>query len=271
MRRLLLTAIAILVSPLALGQDDTVDEAPEIRRYTVEVIIFGYAEEVSVGTEMFLPDAPVIEDFDAEPAGDFVFGDAITEPPPDALEEEFTDETEPDASVDEFILHIEDEFTLGDIASRLERLDVYEPIMHFAWTQETRPEEETRPIDLAELGPPPDGLSGSFTLYLSRYLHLVVDLTLDEAPALTEPVAIDDSVFSFSDPRSGYAVEAPERGAVRFRIEEDRIFKNGDLRYFDHPKFGVLAKITRVEEEEHEVEPEMLGDGPAELSGGVSQ
>ena len=32
-----------------------------------------------------------------------------------------------------------------------------------------------------------------------------------------------------------------------YRIEEDRIVKNGDVRYFDHPKFGVVVKVTRVE------------------------
>jgi hypothetical protein len=271
MRRLLVHAIATLLSPIAFGQDVPVEETPEIRSYTVEVIIFGYAEGVSVGTEQFLPDAPIVEDIDAGLAGDFVFGDATTEPAPTAIQEEAAPDSESDAFVDEFILHIEDEFTLGDIASRLERLDVYEPIMHFAWTQETHPEEETRAIDLESFGPAPDGLSGSFRLYLSRYLHLVVDLTLDETPVLQDPVAIDDSVFSFSDARTGYAVEEPETGMVRFRIEENRIFKNGDLRYFDHPKFGVLAKIIRVEEEEPEVEPEMLGDAPVDLSGGISQ
>ena len=36
--------------------------------------------------------------------------------------------------------------------------------------------------------------------------------------------------------------------------------KNGELRYFDHPKFGVLAKITRVEEPEAgELEPQLIG------------
>jgi len=39
---------------------------------------------------------------------------------------------------------------------------------------------------------------------------------------------------------------------VRYRILDDRIFKNGETRYFDHPKFGVVARITRVEEEELE-------------------
>ena len=38
--------------------------------------------------------------------------------------------------------------------------------------------------------------------------------------------------------------------------------RNGELRYFDHPKFGVLAKITRIETEEEEDggEDEFLGD-----------
>lgn len=267
MRRLLLPAIATLLSPLALGQETLIGETPEIRRYTVEVIIFRYAEEVSVGTEVFLPDVPVLETFAAEPVAERVFGDTIAEP----VDTEPPATAEAESQVDEFVLHIEDEFTLGDIAGRLERLDVYEPVMHFAWTQETRPQQETRAIDLELLGPAPDGLSGSFKLYLSRYLHLVVDLTLDEAPAVSDPVAIDDSMFAFSDARSGYDFDVPEPGPVRFRIQEDRIFKNGDLRYFDHPKFGILAQITRVEEEEHEVEAEMLGDDPRNLPGSVSQ
>ena len=43
---------------------------------------------------------------------------------------------------------------------------------------------------------------------------------------------------------------------VRYRIQENRILKNGELRYFDHPKFGVLAKVTRVEDEEEDARRE---------------
>ena len=35
--------------------------------------------------------------------------------------------------------------------------------------------------------------------------------------------------------------------------------KNGELRYFDHPKFGVLAQVSRVEEEEPPEDSELLG------------
>ena len=48
---------------------------------------------------------------------------------------------------------------------------------------------------------------------------------------------------------------------VYYRIQEDRILKNGELRYYDHPKFGVLAKVTRVEEEEATDVNELLGYG----------
>ena len=131
--------------------------------------------------------------------------------------------------------------------------------MHFGWTQPAFPEEETPPIDLTLVGEPPEGLAGTFTLYLSRYLHLVVDLALDAPAEFEEEVIDDDDFFSFGDARREYGDALP----IRFRIQDDRIFKNGDLRYFDHPRFGVLAKITRVEEPEEETED----DGFESLAG----
>lgn len=213
-------------------------------RYTVEVIIFEYAEEVSAGTERFLPEEPPLAHPDAPVEGDLVFDDSDA----GTVEEAPL----PEADGPEFVLHGQDEFTMTDIASKLERLDVYRPVMHFSWTQATRPEAETQPIDLHSLAEPPQGLEGSFTLYLSRFLHLVVDLALEQRPGLADPFAIDEPVSEYRDGRGGasYGEAVPPR--VRFRIFEDRIFKSGDLRYFDHPKFGVLAKITRVEEPDDE-------------------
>ena len=249
MGRLTLTIAAFLGAAAVWAQEIIEEEVPDVRRYTVEVIIFEYAESVSIGTEVFEPDEPPPEVLEQPPA-EFIFEDIPAEPEPLAEEEPL--EEVPQGP--EFILHLEDEFTLMDVAERLERLDVYKPVLHFAWTQVTTPDEETLAIDLPALVEPPEGLSGSFRLYLSRYLHLVVDLTLDETFANGEPVAIEESSFVFSDRRAGFAEPTPPR--VRFRIQEDRIFKNGDLRYFDHPKFGVLARITRVEEAEPEVEDE---------------
>jgi hypothetical protein len=49
-------------------------------RYTVEVIIFEYAQEVSAGTEQFLPEEPPLPAPDAAEEQELVFGDAVAEP-----------------------------------------------------------------------------------------------------------------------------------------------------------------------------------------------
>ncbi len=72
---------------------------------------------------------------------------------------------------------------MNDTARRLELLEVYDPVMHFGWTQATWPAEETLPIELSRFRGVPRGLEGRFTLYLGRYLHLVVDLALDAPDA----------------------------------------------------------------------------------------
>ena len=236
--------LSSLLVPLAMAQDEVsteaLEEEEEIRRYTVEVIIFSYEEDVSVGTEMFPPDPPPEEPTVGELL-ELLEEEATME---ELVADEVSAEEDEEARELEFVLLTEEEFTLGDVAHQFALLDVYETVMHFGWTQATYPEEETQPIELRVFGEPPDGLDGSLTLYLSRYLHLVVDLAMQ---AQIEPRARRSYFGDIAEP-----AEQP----VFYRIQEDRIFKNGDIRYFDHPRFGVVAKITRVEEEEPEEETE---------------
>ena len=258
--RLLATTFCATV---AIAQDDLAEVQPdeeEIRRYTVEVIIFSYEEEVSVGTEVFLPDEPPPENADL-----LIDLDQLERQPPDLVATVFGDDAAADARARklELVLLPEEELTLDKVARQFELLDVYETVMHVGWTQPTLPPEDTRPLRLRVLGDPPAGLEGSFTLYLSRYLHLVVDLAVDasdDAAAASRtgnsPVYSDDPGYSFGDSRRQYGDDfgRPVQ-PVRYRIQENRIVKNGELRYFDHPKFGVLAKVTRIEEAEEDEEP----------------
>ena len=67
----------------------------------------------------------------------------------------------------------------------------------------------------------------------------------------TEVVVIDQDKSTLGDVRISSTVRiagGPESCPPGYRIQENRILKNGELRYYDHPKFGVLAKVTRVEE-----------------------
>lgn len=254
MRKLTITLLSLAMFLPAMAQemlgDIELEEVPEIRRYTVEVIVFRYAQEVMTGSEIFLRDEPEPELLPRDEDIEFV------EELPVEPGEEF--EPLPDA---ELVLLDEADFQLGDIMDRMKRLDIYEPIMHFGWTQATWPNEQTDAIPLHRLALPSAGLDGELTLYLGRYLHLVVDLQLQATDVLG---ISQDEVERLGDVMVGDLLNGtgalPEAPPAYYRIQEDRILKNGELRYYDHPKFGVLAKVTRVEDEEEE-------SGAAELLG----
>jgi hypothetical protein len=258
MNKLTHSLLFLLLALPAMAQESVdATEEQEIRRYTVEIIVFKYAQDVSGGSEVFLGDKITIDETPLQEDLE------ILDPrPPEPQEvEEKPGQPLPDI---ELILLQRNDYQLNDIKDMLRRVDAYEPIMHFGWTQATWPEEETEALPLYRFAEPPAGLDGSLKLYLSRYLHLVVDLQLD-APGVTS--MSQDEVEQAGDIQTvgdllGYASDQPQRGPVRYHIEENRILKNGELRYYDHPKFGVLAKVTRVEQEEEDPEEsELLGYG----------
>ncbi|MDH5303250.1 MAG: peptidoglycan binding protein CsiV [Gammaproteobacteria bacterium] len=227
-RKSKLLLLATLLPALATAQDELLDEEPaEIRLYSVEVIVFTYADGGSPGSEIFLPD-PI------EPAPDEagLIGELAVVP---------LQRRDPGYVDNAPILLPEDQLSMRDVFEKLQRLDAYEPLLHFGWTQPGLPQDETVAVPLSALGQLPAGLEGSFTLYLGRYLHLVVDLALTEPATAAEYVDQSGAIREFE-----YSLP-PLDGPVRFRIREDRILKSGDIRYFDHPKFGVVAKLLRVE------------------------
>ena len=222
----MLLTLPALMTTSAAAENDTGAAADRNRRYTVEMIIFSYAQDVGTGSEVFTP----------------VF------PPADALN---TDMANAEAAIRreqelplatrmrpyEIVRLASSDFSMDEIYDHIRRLDVYRPLMHFGWTQETRPENETGARPLASFSRPPNGLDGDLTLYLGRYLHLVVDLKLDAR-----------------------GLDASGSAPIRYHIDENRIIRNGEIRYFDHPKFGLLAKVLRVDAKDDDPldEPELF-------------
>jgi len=248
--------LLLLTFSIAHAQEPEVEDEPEIRRYAVELIIFRYAQEVGAGSEVFIPEDATIEEIELR--------DVV---PPVLEVPAAADPTLAESDALRFVSDIrkleEDEYTMSDILGRLERLEVYEPITHFGWSQSTWPEHDKEPVMLSRFVRPPEGLEGELTLYLSRFLHLVVDLQLDEPPR--ENAVPDDPMTSYGDYRTLNEIRQ-QAAQVRYRIEEDRIFRSGELRYFDHPKFGVLARVSRVEEAVDDAE-EIGADEAGELLG----
>ena len=256
--------------PELLLDEETVEP---IRRYTVELIIFAYGDSVSAGTEIWIPDEATIETADPT-TGDEYFDADFSEfdEPGEALTEIEVPEIGRRYMDLELVLFGEDDYTMTEIYDKLVELEAYEPLVRAGWTQPTYEKELTGPIALQSLAEVPLWLDGSLTLYLGRYLHLVVDLTMDaDRTRSEEPADATTAVLTFGDSRVQNEYELIDAYGelipppVRYRIFEDRIVKNGDIRYFDHPKFGVIAKITRFEEPEEE---EFIDDTDDLLPGG---
>lgn len=278
LQRLTGAAVLMLLAVAAFGQQSVVpgataleSETEEVRRYTVELIIFEYLNRSSAGTEIFDPDLPPVppeEDafysdkslemlIDAEPfgvdqpdSGDVMFdenGDLVAEPVVNV--DDIAIEMIPTYEQAGFKVLGPEEYVLNDAYERLQNLDAYRPLMRVAWTQPTLEKDDTFPITLRRLGNPPLRLDGTVTLYLSRFLHLVVDLALEEKTPIRNTPA-NNRLRRFGDDDSGFGFDSDfVNSSTFYRINEDRIVRNGELRYYDHPRFGVLAKITRVEED----------------------
>lgn len=252
-----LSAAAQLLPEEPLEGEEVVEEA---RIYGVEIIVFEYASNVTAGNEIFEAiEDEEIESDNAIPAfGDMAAESAVQPDQVDAVEfGDFTDVVEeeiteleliPSMSTVNFRLLTAEELTMVGIHERLVTLDAYEPVLWSGWMQSTHEKDATPSIQLRALGTPPLHIDGTLTLYLKNYLHLVVDLTREQKIARFQPIIRHEQPSRDnvrSDRNNEYT--AADMQTIIYQIQEDRLFQSGQLRYYDHPKFGVLARVTRVE------------------------
>lgn len=269
-----------LVTEDARGQQQAVPNAitleteeEEIRRYSVELIIFEYAGTAANSAEFFPPEmpeeSPADEQVEEIVLPEYRFEPLIVRPEDEAFQPLPGEELEeiPTHESRGFEMMDPEEYQLTAAFERLTTLDAYRPLMHTGWTQPTLEKDDTAPLKLRRIGDPPLRLNGTVSLYLSRFLHLVVDLALEDWKPVRMAPAVE-RLRGFGDARiqPGFAIDsASARQTTVYRIQEDRIMRNDEVRYFDHPKFGVIARITRIEE----AEPDAL-DTTGDLLPGIA-
>lgn len=157
-----------------------------------------------------------------------------------------------------------DAFQLDEVAARIRGSRGYRLLLHESWSQPGFPSEASQPVDLLvleqlrSLGPvtdntrPPDtnrpvqpspdgsealnpalpSLSGTITLYRSRYLHLSFDLSY-----------------------------LAEEGAG-FVIRQRRRMRSSELHYLDSPGLGVIALVVPIKNQPPEEEIDDQVDAP---------
>lgn len=252
----LFPVLLALVAAGAAAQEIAPLDLPTLAgpRYKVELIVFAYDRSVSYGNEVFVPEEPDPLLFPGEPEDEPAMDEPLVYEDPSLLATEPAGEEDQPQPLDDIFaaepatrriaLELLDrqDARIEEIHRKLANLGAYHPLMRAAWVQSTPAKAEAPAIHLQALGGAPPELDGTVTLYLGRFVHLVVDVAMDAGDEAAEAAPRDAPVY-FGDDRPGGYFGAP---VLRYRISEDRIMRDGDVRYFDHPRFGVIARVTRV-------------------------
>ncbi len=225
---------------------------PALPQYQVEVLIFAHREfdrsEEQFTTENDRSLLLGVEPLRAPPVfDDSNFGPLAQNPPPAGQPDPPGADSPPPGSDplaaegNEFRFRLlrPEELQLTTQYRMLERnAQAYAPLLHGGWVQPGLPETDARPFDLAMLGA--TNPMGSIRLYLSRFLHVKLDLSYQDPAGAAIPA---------QPPAFGNELaEVPI--APRYRLAADRPTRSGELHYFDHPAFGVLIKVTPVRPEQ---------------------
>lgn len=196
-------ALFCLSSSLVVAQDE---EPEPLRDFKVELIVFEYTNATATAEDWTGPTAT--ED-PTEPAA-----------------------RGPKKAALQFQSVPGDELELTELATKMRQSRDFRPLVHTAWTQPGYRKNEAPALALQRVARLPSRLAGHATLYLSRYLHLTLDLNLRARPGTQ--TAGDANSFAQSQETPVYS------------LLEKRRLRSGELHFFDHPQFGVLVKVSPV-------------------------
>lgn len=140
----------------------------------------------------------------------------------------------------------------------------YRPVLHVAWQQPGTGSERSRAVHLERLkieqpvhnapvpapsepgvaGPvyvvPESLLEGTLRLRVSRFLHVDVDMAFFPETVPAPPVV---------QPSAGAegGVPQPNQSADYVRLRQSRKILLNELHYFDHPLFGIIVQVSRLQ------------------------
>ena len=126
---------------------------------------------------------------------------------------------------------------MSAIYNRLNRLRVYEPVIWGGWEQRLTNEQNAFPVNLRSIKNTLGKFDGDIKFYESSggRLRLSVDIEMYE------------KIEILANESDG---ELHEQMINTYKISNDKEMRYDELRYFDHPKFGLIAKIQKQEPSE---------------------
>lgn len=131
---------------------------------------------------------------------------------------------------------------LGKAVAAMKEQEKYVVMAHKRWTQGAEA-KSTSPV--MRISTEEGELDGTFTFYMSRFLHVQLQLLLKEQAEATDQAAPPATTAANAPSNSAEPVATP---VLAYRIEESRRIRSNQVHYFDHPKFGALVRISPLED-----------------------
>lgn len=222
--------------------------------YRVEVVIVGYFDESSAASEHWAIalEQPLDETMIEDTVGDqeFLLQEADAEVESLNLE---PDVTEPDPAAG--LIRPASGLDFRSAAQRFNYRQDMQVLWHQAWLEKIQDQDNAiaHEIDISgEKNGLQSQITGTISLYKSRFLHIQPDLKLQQN--------VQGYTDNPDDPYSSERQWLPIRAA---HIDRSRRMRSNEIHYLDHPLLGIVAKVTPIETAEEETAAPSDSDSPA--------
>ena len=240
-------------------QANTEDSQPVQKQYyIVEVVLFQHLNEQGKLDEFWnKPNifaeglAPANNNFDARSSEDNLTDDTPALAEYDLQNKRFSPLRNGIAATSS------ENYKLTDSAAHLRYSKDFKLLAHFGWTQRSLSKKRALPIRITA-NQFSDNLlpSGELKLYVSRYLHMLVDLKsskCDYPAPQNERVTDEDLDKKLESGVSKFEIEADLKNESdnsnqcvnkTYKFTQNRKMRSRELHYIDNPVYGVLVYVT---------------------------
>ena len=254
--------------------DDEQNKPVKKQYYIVEVILFRHLNEQGKLDEFWNKPGFFDESLDSHYGSNQLTNNASTINPVNASQNVLTDDIPALAEYDLQSKHFSplrngiaklsaENYKLADSAAHLRYSPNYKLLAHFGWTQRSLSKRQALPIRIIS-HQFSDSLipDGEIKLYVSRYLHMLVDLSASQCEYTEKQIegvsdkTLDEQLESGmskqeiqaemekSNIASNNMADSNQCINKVYQFKQNRKMRSRELHYIDNPVFGLLVYVT---------------------------
>ena len=141
------------------------------------------------------------------------------------------------------------DFSLSEEVSKIARSRDFRVIGTKSWFQTVKNKDKAQHIFIDSNFFKGTRIFGFLKLYKERFLHFNLNLYLSELDPSKEQIENLISGKNFFGDDLQIDLFEEKNQSLLFQVQHSKKFRSGELHYVDHPKFGMLIKLTKAQQE----------------------